>query len=91
MGSKASKQQAQTGTCGYWPYAGLGLDSYGFGGLSSPYGFGGFNGYNWFNGISPLAFPGFGGCGCGFSGQSLTHGSIKMKNTLTKATFNYKW
>ena len=87
MGGRNAKQQSQTGSYGYWPYAGLFGGLYGFdqfcGGLSP---FFGFNGYNVFNGISPLALP-----YSPYAPQSLTTGTLKMKNTLTKATFNYKW
>ena len=92
MGSKSTKQVEQTGTCGYWPYNnfynnGCFDNCFGnFGGLSPFYG--GFGNFG-FNGISPLALP-YGG-GCGFGAQGLTHGKISMRNTLTKAKFNYKW
>ena len=98
MGSKSTKQVAKTGTCSYWPYNNC-FDNCGFGGLGGFGGFGGafgglssfYGGFNnfGFNGISPLALP-YGG-GCFGAAQGMTHGKISMKNTLTKAKFNYKW
>jgi hypothetical protein len=82
MGGKSGKQKAQTGTCGYWPYASLFSQQNGCGlapffsqalagrGFGAGCGAGGC-------GISPLAFPfaglgggfgGFGGAGAGFGG-----------------------
>lgn len=61
MGNKSAKQQAQTGSCGYWPYSNNGFGN----GYGSPY----FDQQQ----------------------QNLTHGSIKMINTLTKVPFNHKW
>ena len=89
MGGKSAKQQAQTGTCGYWPYANLfsglyGLENFNCG-LSPFFGGCGYNWFNGYNGISPLAFP------YNYGAQSITHGTLKMKNTLTKASLNYKW
>ena len=99
MGSKSTKQVAQTGSCGYWPYNnfynnGCFDNCFGnFGGLSPFYGgFGNFGfggGFVGFNGISPLALPFNSALSCCQPTQHQTHGKLNMVYNGSK--FNLKW
>ncbi len=100
MGGKSAKQKAQTGTCGYWPFASIfaqqsccnGLAPFFNPGVFGAYGGCGYGGYG-AGGISPLAFPfsglfGFPGVGnCG----SQTKGKANIKDLCTGATLKLKW
>lgn len=103
MGGKNAKQKAQTGTCGYWPYANLfscgfpSLYNAPFGGLGfdcfntfSPFcGLNSFNGLYGcgYNGISPLALP-FGAPALPFCKPNTTG---KLAMTYNGAKFNLTW
>ena len=106
MGGKSAKQQAQTGTCGYWPYANL------LGSNCFP------NFYNCFGG-APVAnsldcFSPFNSCfsNCGFGGFGFNgisplalpfnsslccppaqtpHFHGKLNMVFNGSKFNYKW
>ena len=97
MGGKSAKQQAQTGTCGYWPYANFLGNCFPNVYNNSPFnsfancGFGsfGFGGGFGFNGISPLALPFNSALSCCQPTQHQTHGKLNMVYNGSK--FNLKW
>ena len=104
MGGKSAKQKAQTGTCGYWPLAGLFANhpGYGLAPFFNPaifggcnFGCGGYGGYGGYGGISPLAFPFAGGYGGlpfgGYPYGNQTKGTVNLKDNCTGATLKLKW
>jgi len=105
MGGKNAKQKAQTGTCGYWPYANLfscGFPNF----FNAPFGncfnsFSPFCGLNSFNNLYGCGFDGF-NCYNGISPLALPFGSPsapfcqpntsgKLAMTYNGSKFNLTW